>query len=203
MNARWLRSMLALGLLFSGVTVYAQVPQQNFRFGVLLGVTSGGDTLASVRFTNGDTEKIKAGGFFHFAGGVVWTPQQIPFGGHLMVGYHVDDVTADNGDLRFSRYPIELMAFYKPVQPLRLGLGARYVSSAKLAVDVPGSNSNVTFKNTVGLVAEIGYHFTPTGWVSLRGTFEDYKVKSINGTAVTATGTSSGNSIGLYVGGAF
>lgn len=204
MSMHWLRAMVAGGLLFGSAAALAQAPQQNFRFGMMFGVTGGGDTLATVRFTNGDSENIKAGGLLHLAAGVVWAPSQIPFGGHLMAGYHVDNITADNGDLRFSRYPIEVMANWTGAQPLRLGVGARYVNSPKLKVDINGQGgANVDYKNTVGLIAEVGYQFSPTGWVALRGTFEDYKAKSVNGVNVTSAGTSSGNSIGLYLGIAF
>jgi hypothetical protein len=195
-------SLAAIVLLAAG-DAYAQQPQRNFRFGLMAGLTGGGDTLATVTFTNGDSENIKAGGLVHIAAGVVWQPPQIPFGGHLMVGYHIDDITASNGDLRFSRYPIEVLGYWTGAAPLRLGAGLRFVNSPKLAIDVPGSNANVTYKDTVGTVVEVGYQPAPNWWISLRGTFEDYEAKSFNGAAVVATGKSSGNSVGLYVGASF
>lgn len=176
-------------------------PQPNFRFGMQFGLTGGGDTLASASFSNGSTESIKAGGLLHVAAGVVWTPRDIPFGGQLMMGYHVDSINADNGDLRFSRYPIEFLALYTGAYPVRLGAGLRYVTSPHLKVDVGGvANTQVDYQDTVGVIAEVGYQLTPKFWMALRGTFEDYKVSKVNGSTVVSTGTISGNSVGLYLG---
>ncbi len=73
-----------------------------------------------------------------------------------------------------------------------------------LKVDVGGvSNTCVDYKDTVGVITEVGYQFSPTVWVALRGTFEDYKVSTVNGSNVVSTGTIDGNSVGLYVGVAF
>lgn len=196
-----LHAGLAAGLLMAAGSASAQAPQQNFRFGMQFGLTGGGDTLATVRFTNGKSENIKAGGLVHLAAGVLWTPAQIPFAGQLMFGYHVDNITADNGELRFSRYPVELLGLYTGAGKLRLGAGLRFVNSPRLKVDIDGQPATtVDYKTTTGFIAEIGYQFAPTGWIALRGTFEDYKATTINGTGVTAAGTSSGNSVGLYVG---
>lgn len=197
------RSALSAALLVAAGGALAQAPQQNFRFGLMAGLTGGGDTLATVQFTNGDSENLKAGGLVHLAAGVVWQPAQVPFGAHVMVGYHVDDITADNGTLRFSRYPIEVMGFWTGAAPLRLGVGARFVNSPKVVIDIDGgSNTTVSYKNTVGTVLEVGYQPTRNLWVSLRGTFEDYEAKTQNvgGATIVPTGKTSGNSVGVYVG---
>ncbi len=187
----------------SGSTPWG-APQSNFHLGLQLGLTSGGDTLASATFSGGNTETIKAGGLIHFAAGVVWAPRDIPFAGQFMMGYHVDSISAENGDLRFSRYPFEFLALYTGAGKVRLGAGLRYVTSPSLKVDVGGvSNTRVDYKDAVGVIAEVGYQFSPAFWVALRGTFEDYKVSSVNGSNVVSTGTIDGNSVGLYVGVAF
>ena len=194
-------------LMWMAGTASAQswgAPQSNLHFGMQFGLTSGGDTLATASFSNGSTERIKAGGLLHVAAGVVWTPPEIPFAGQFMVGYHVDSINADNGDLRFSRYPIEFLALYTGAGKLRLGAGLRYVTSPHLKVDVGGvANTRVDYNNTTGVIAEVGYQFSPTVWVALRGTFEDYKVSAVNGSGVVSTGTINGNSLGMYVGVAF
>lgn len=197
------RSALFAALLVGAGAAFAQAPQQNFRFGLMAGVTGGGDTLASVRFTNGDSEKLKGGGLFHLAAGVVWQPPQVPFGAQLMVGYHVDDVNADNGTVRFSRYPIEVVGFWTGAAPLRLGVGLRFVNSPKVVIDISGgSNTTVSYKDAIGTVLEVGYQPTRNVWLSLRGTFEDYEAKTqnIGSATIVSTGKASGNSIGLYVG---
>ncbi len=203
-GATTLASMASAQTASWGARPSTQPTPSNVRLGLQLGLTSGGDTLASATFSGGQTETIKAGGLIHFAAGVVWTPPEIPFAGQFMMGYHVDSISADNGDLRFSRYPFELLALYTGAGKLRLGAGLRYVLSPNLKVDVGGvSNTRVDYQDTVGVIAEVGWQFSPTAWLALRSTFENYKVSTINGNNVVSTGTIDGNSVGLYVGVAF
>jgi len=197
------RILFSILALCATSTVAAQ-GERNFRVALQMGITGGGDTLASVRLSSGETEKIKAGGLVHLAAGLLWQPSQLPLGIQATAGYHVDNVTARNGELRFSRYPIEVLALFTGVPNLRLGTGVRYVNSPSLKIDIDGSPStNVDFKNTIGVVAEIGYRFASRAWVALRGTFEEYETKSVNGASVGTTPKTSGDSIGVYVGFAF
>jgi hypothetical protein len=113
--------------------------------------------------------------------------------------YHVDDVSARNGSLTFSRYPLEVIGYYTGVPNFRFGAGPRFVFNPELTSDFPGNNSTITFEDTVGAVIEAGYRPVGQLWVNLRFTAEKYKVKSINGSNVTAASDVSGNSIGLNV----
>lgn len=44
-----------------------------------LGVTGGGDTLATVTYTNGDTQDIKSGGLVEIKGGFEYRQAESPF----------------------------------------------------------------------------------------------------------------------------
>lgn len=175
--------------------------QRNFFFAGSAGLTFGGDTLATVRFTNGDTDKIKAGGLVHVSAGVLWSPADLPMSVQVMGGYHVDDVSASNGDLRFSRYPIEALAFYNGVKDWRFGIGARHASSPRLKTDLNGVTSQTEFKNANGVVAEMGYRFARSFWVNARYVREDYKLDRFGsgGSSVTVTGTAKGDHGGIYM----
>lgn len=210
MFKQWIKAFAVVVTLGGSVAHAQNTPnapwesQSRFRLAAQLGLTTGGDTLASATFSNGDTETLKAGGLINLAAGVIWEPAQIPFAAQLMVGYHFDTIDASNGDMRFERYPIELLGLYTGAGKLRLGAGLRYVTSPRLKVNVGGvANGRVDFDDTVGFIAEVGYQFSRQFWLSLRGTFEDYKASSVNGASVVSTGTISGNSVGLYAGVAF
>src|SRR5882672_2121609 len=189
----------AVAALCAGFDCAAQMPPsgRDLRFAFDVGVTGGGDKLATVTFNNGWTTSIHAGGLVHFGAGLLWQPAGGPVGLQTTINYHFDEVNAANGSLRFSRYPLEVLGFYTGLPNWRFGAGPRFVFSPRLKVDVPGANSTITFEDTVGAVAEAGYRFGNYMWVNLRLTGERYKVKSIDGNAVSSDSDVSGNSVGV------
>ncbi|MFO1218112.1 MAG: hypothetical protein U1E89_07060 [Burkholderiaceae bacterium] len=156
-----------------------------------MGLTTGGDTLATVVFTDGTTESIKAGGLVHVFGGVEFraTPQVTM---QLNGGYQVDDTSrGSNGSLRFSRYPIEVLAHYQLNPAFRLGGGLRLVNSPKIRGSGVLSGTGLDFESTTGAVFEGEYLVTPNIGLKLRGVSETYKPK--NGSP-----SADGNHIGFY-----
>jgi hypothetical protein len=198
---RILVSALAIATVFCGGNVEAQMPApaRDVRFAFDLGLTGGGDKLATATFSNGTTESIRAGGLVQIGGGVLWQPAGGPIALQATFNYHVDEVSASNGSLRFSRYPFEVLGYYTGLPRLRFGAGPRFVFSPRLKVDIPGDNSEISFKDTLGAVVEAGYQVASFAWVNLRLTGETYKVKAINGSTVTSNSDVSGNSIGVNV----
>jgi Outer membrane protein beta-barrel domain len=174
-------------------------PEQNFYFGLFGGLTGGGDKLATVRFNDGSTESINAGGLVHLGLGIVWQPALSPMSVQATIGWHGDTISADNGDLRFTRVPIELLGYIHPAPHWRFGGGVRWVTSPELKADVDGFDDSVRFKDTTGAVVEAGYRIGGRTWLNLRYTVEDYEAESVNGVAVVPTGKSSARSIGLNV----
>lgn len=174
-------------------------PERNFYVGLFGGLTGGGDKLATVRFSDGSTESINAGGLVHLGLGFVWQPVLTPLSVQATIGWHGDTITADNGDLRFTRVPIELLGFVHPAPNVRIGGGVRWVTSPELKTDVAGLNDSIRFKDTTGAVAEAGYRFGQRTWLNLRYTVEDYEAESVNGFAVQPTGKSAARSVGINV----
>jgi hypothetical protein len=196
-----MRTLLLAGCgicaLLCGSAANAQWRDVFFAFDV--GVTGGGDKLATARFNDGSTESIRAGGLVQFGAGALWQPAGGPVALQATLNYHYDDVDSFNGTLRFSRYPIEVLGYYTGLPRWRFGAGPRFVLSPRLKVDIPGDNAKITFKNTIGAVVEAGFKIGDYTWVNLRFTGETYKVKDINGTSVTSDSDVSGNSIGANV----
>lgn len=195
------RTTFAAWAVVAGVGVLGsqQALAQDFRFALDLGITGGGDKLATVRFSDGSTESVRAGGLLQFGAGFLFQPSGAPLALQATFNYHVDDVSARNGSLTFSRFPLEVIGYVMPAPNFRIGAGPRFVFRPELSSDLEGFNSNVKFKDTVGAVIEAG--FRPVGqlWVNLRYTAEKYKVKSIDGVDVTAANSVSGNSVGLNI----
>src|SRR5687767_12881436 len=95
------------------------------------GITFGGDTLATVVYTDGSSEDIKGGGLVHLYGGA-----EIPLGSAVAlqatIGYHVDNSSGRDGSVRFSRMPIDLVALYRLNDQFRIGAGAQIINNPEL-----------------------------------------------------------------------
>lgn len=159
------------------------------------GLTFGGDTLATVQFDDGTTDSIKAGGLAHVYAGAefkVGTAMAI----QATLGYHVDDTrSAGNGSLRFSRYPVDLIALYSLNERVRLGAGAQFVGSAKLSGSGVASAVAVDFQSSTGALVEAEYLFTPSLGAKLRFVSHTYKPK---GTGISVDGNHLGLMLGYY-----
>lgn len=159
------------------------------------GLTFGGDTLATVQFDDGTTDSIKAGGLAHLYAGAefkVGTAMAI----QTTVGYHVDDTrSSSNGSLRFSRYPVDLIALYSLNDRVRLGAGAQIVGSAKLAGSGVASAVAVDFQSSTGALLEAEYLFTPNLGAKARFVSHKYKPK---GSGISVDGNHVGVMLGYY-----
>lgn len=143
-------------------------------FGV--GVSGGGDKLASGEYEDGSAATIHAGGRVYLTAGVDY--QLLPdLSVQGTINYHVDDASAWNGDLRFERYPIELLSYYQPNPVFRVGGGFRYVLSPKLTSSGKAPEANASFDNTKSAVVEAEYFVDPGLGIKLRYVSEKYKTR--------------------------
>ncbi len=170
-----MKTILAAASLFVASTVATAADgERPFKFVLGAGLTGGGSTLANVTYTNGDTQTIKAGGLLMFYGGV-----ETRVGDMVRLqatfGYHIDDTNASNGRVRFSRYPIDVLALYPVGEKVRLGAGAQFVNNPKLKGSGVASGVNQEYDSTVGFILEGEYLFTPALGLKLRGVSEKFK----------------------------
>lgn len=170
------KAILAAAIgLFGVAGAQAADDASPLRFLVGAGLTFGGDTLATVQFTNGTSEDIKGGGLFVLYGGVeyrIGTAVSL----QATVGYHVDDTSAaSNGSVRFSRVPVDLLAFYHVNEQVRLGGGVQLVNGPELKGSGVASNVNIKFDNATGYVLEGEYLFNPKMGAKLRYVSEKFK----------------------------
>jgi hypothetical protein len=165
------------------------------RFLLGLGVTFGGDTLATASYTNGSSQNITAGGGMMLYGGMDYRLNDaISLQGTL--GYHFDDTkAATNGSLKFTRIPLDLLAYYHVNDNIRIGGGVRYVNSPELKGSGVASGINGSFDNTVGLVIEGEYLFKQRFGIKLRHVSENYRS---SGSSVSINGSHFGVLASFY-----
>jgi hypothetical protein len=148
----------------------------------LIGValTGGGDKLASVEFEHGGSRDITAGGLVQVWGGVEYHEQGSPFAVQGTFGYHVDSTNADNGSQRFERFPLELIALYTLAPKFRLGVGARYATSAKFRSSGAGDVGDANFKSQIAPLFMGEWLITPSVGVQLRYVHETFKLDGVS-----------------------
>ena len=157
-----------------------QAPEADeMRYFVGMGFTNGGDTFATAHYTDGTDVNIRAGGAIAFMGGVDYrvNPHLVLQGS---IGFHSDNASAENGSMRFTRYPIEMLAYFTPTEAWRIGGGLRYVTGAKFSSKGAAYVGNAKFDNTVGAVFE-GEYLPSQHWgIKVRYVVEEYKEKGFN-----------------------
>lgn len=185
-----LASVLACTALFAAQGAQAQAypetylilpappPPMPARFLFGVGLSGGGGELASARAPDGTTEHIHAGGFVYLTAGVDYhfTPE---FSLQGTINYHVDSASTRHGDVRFERFPIELIGYYQPNPLFRVGGGVRYTSSPKLTGSSVGYGRDVSFDNTTSAVVEAEYFADPEFGIKLRYVHETFKTRGV------------------------
>ncbi len=143
------------------------------------GLTGGGETLVSARFSNGDNASIRSGGLVSFIGGAEFRVGK-NVAVQTTIGYHVDRVNATNGSFRFERLPLSVTGLYSVNKQVRLGLGIEHVANPKVRGSGVASAASESFKSSTGLALEGEYLFSPHMGVKLRAVQHKFKSKDFN-----------------------
>jgi len=167
------------------------VPANPLKFVVALGVGSGGETLVTEYYTNNSTSATKAGSGAQLSIGFEDRLNEY-FSAQATGGYQQESTNASNGNVRFSRFPLEFLGYYHLNGSWRVGGGLRLDINPKLSGAGAGSAvGTVDFNNATGAVEEVEYLFGQHFGLKLRGIQENF----------TQSGYStkiSGNQIGLF-----
>lgn len=146
-----------------------------------LGLTFGGEDLATAYYTSGNSQTVTTGGLVDLRVGLEYKLVGQPISIQGVVAYHVDNATATNGDLRFSRIPVELIAMYDLGNQWRLGVGMRKATGAKVTASgsatSAGFGSSTDFKSNLGFLATAEYMATPQVGVQARYVNETYTIQ--------------------------
>lgn len=193
----------SLILLLAAVpALQAQAPRVVRPF-VSLAFTAGGDTLATVQYTDGTSSSIKAGGETLFRGGLDF--QVSPsFSLQASYGIHTDSTKeASNGSLDFKRNAIEGSGFWHPTAHQRLGLGFRKVSDARVSGSGAAGMPTLHFDASTGTVFQWEYltgnlsSFGSRAGISVRYVNEKYTPSSVDGFGNVSGGSVDGSHFGV------
>lgn len=120
-----------LGLMLIGMTCWTSAGAMDIRPVAKLGADFGGDTLVTVTFTDGSSETVKAHEGLSMGAGVSFLNEAKSFEVEATIAYKFNMVNATNGDVTWSRFPLDVVAFYR-VSRARIGGGLTYHMSPDL-----------------------------------------------------------------------
>jgi len=170
---------------------YRGTPVNSVKAVVAVGVASGGEALATVTYTDNSTTNTKAGSGAQLSAGVEYRFDE-HFSVQSTLGYQQETTNATNGNVRFSRFPFELLGYYNLNDSWRVGGGLRVDLNPKLTSAGAASQiGSVDFNNATGGVLELEYLIGRNYGFKLRGIQESF----------TQSGYStkfSGNQIALF-----
>ena len=151
------------------------------RFLVKGALEMGGDEVAEVYFTNGETQSVKAGQGASIAiGGEFQMPRVEKLLFHATVGFKYVTTQADNAHIRLTRVPIQLTANWMATKKLRLGAGFATHQAIRFKAD--GIMQDITFEGASGPTFEVAY--TGIGLTYTAITYKDQYKQSYSANAI-------------------
>ena len=173
----------ALAAALMSVASFTQAAEPVKRGGFLaqMDLDFGGDDVATLAFTNGDTQNVKAGqGLGLGIGGWFRPVESVPFELQGILGYKVVFTAADNADIQMTRTTLQLNGIYRFANDWYAGGG--YTMHMSPELDGDGFFENIEFDDANGITVEfgwkwIGLHYTNIKYSSTG--FEDVDASNI------------------------
>mgnify|MGYP000943670593 FL=1 len=191
MNLKLVLGIVFVLTLFENAVAQDEPKYRPVRFLVGGALEFGGDEVAKVFFTNGETQAVRAGqGGSISIGAQVQFPKASKFLLRGSIGYKYVTTQADNVHIRLTRVPMQLTANFMVAPKLRLGAGIVTHSGVKLNSD--GLGGNMTFKSNAGPVFEIAYYGVGISFTALKYTDQDNNPYSANAFGITFSGVLPG-----------
>lgn len=154
------------------------------------GADFGGDTIVTVTFDDGDTKKVRGNQGFYIGGGAAIIDAGRNMEYHLTAALKFYFVDADNGDVEWTRVPLEALAFYR-FERMRLGGGLTYHVNPRIEGSGFATPLDIKFKNALGVVLQADWRATESLGLGVRYTFLEYEAKG------NFTGTARASGFGL------
>lgn len=183
MNRPWSAALVAASMLLVGSMAEAQSPSAARKDGwlVQMDLDSGGDSVATVDFENGDSQEVRAGqGVSLGVGGWFRPIASSPFELQALLGMKYVTTAADNADINLSRVTMQLNGVYRFPNQWFMGAGVMHHLSPKLHGG--GFFESVDFEDATGFQAEVGWRWISLHYVNLSYSvpgFEDVDAGSI------------------------
>ncbi|MDH5472682.1 MAG: hypothetical protein OEY87_10955 [Gammaproteobacteria bacterium] len=187
------QSILAVSLL-----AIATASNADNRFFAEAGIHFGGDNLVTVAFIGGGSESINAGELLSGSVGMISDISE-SLKLRASIGIKFDAISAVNGDISFTRFPLEGMLFTNNAEGFNFGAGITYHLAPELDASGPVLSGNVPFDDALGFVAEVDYLLSEKAYLGFKLTSIDYEIEN----AFPGTPAVDGNSFGIVIGVSF
>jgi hypothetical protein len=162
------RAAIACSLLAVSCLSTAHAENEGLAFTIEADLEYGGDDLATLEFTDGSSQDIKAGQGVTVALGGHYRAVESPFSVRGTVGYKYVTTQASNADISVSRTVFEFVGNYLWDTGWWIGGGLTHHTGIKF--DADGYGPNVKFDDATGPTVEVGWR-----WIALSYTNLDYK----------------------------
>ena len=145
------------------------------------GIEAGGDRVATVTFTDGSRQSVRAGQGGTLAAGLLWTPSAtVPASLRLTAGFKFQTTAADNVSIWMRRFPVELVGSWHLPNQWRVGAGlVRHIQPRFTAENlVP----DIAFGDATGGTLEVGWNVVALTWTAL--SYGSVKANAIGATLI-------------------
>jgi hypothetical protein len=170
---------------------FAQETEKKYmpvRFLIGAAMEFGGDEVAKVQFTNGDTQSVKAGqGVSLAVGGEFQLPKLEKLLLRATVGYKYVTTMADNAHIRLTRVPLHVTANWMLAKKLRISAGI--VNHQGIKFNAGGIGDNGKLKSSTGPIFEIAYHGVGLTYTAM--TYKDQADLSYSANAIGVSFTTT------------
>lgn len=181
--------IISLSLYSELVAQEAATTETPLRFLIGGALEFGGDEVAKIYFTNGDTQSVNAGqGISIGLGAQLQFPAIEKLALRGTIGFKYVTTQADNVHIRLTRVPIHLTANLLATDKVRIGAGLVMHRNIRFKAD--GLGSDFSIGNANGPIFEIAYSGIGISFTSMQ-----YKDQ--------ANGTYSANAFGITFSGVF
>ena len=165
-------------LLLAALAAPACAPAMDVRPIVRAGYDFGGEAIAEVTYTNGDTATVRANEGFYVGAGASFITEARTMEIELSANAKFGGVSGSNGDVDWRRFPLEALWFYR-LEKVRLGGGVTYHLNPKLDGSGVVGGLDEKFDNALGLVLQADWRFNEHATVGLRYTSIEYESKDL------------------------
>jgi outer membrane receptor protein involved in Fe transport len=154
------------------------------------GIDTGGDTVVTANFIGGDSERVRANEGAFVGGGMSWVDDSGNLEVEIALTYKFALVDANNGDIEFTRVPLDAMLFYRTTN-FRFGGGLTYHINPKIQGDGIVGGLDIQLKDALGLLLQADWRITQKINLGLRYTYVEYKAEG------NFTGTAKSDGMGV------
>lgn len=144
---------------------------------VALGQSSGGAVVDELRYTDGSTQTLKAGGGQMVQVGLLARLTAYPVDLSLSIGQHFDKDEAVNAEISFKRRPFEAIVYLRLLDNVRLGAGIRHLSHVRYSYNFENRvYTNLEFASTNGYLVEADWWISRSIAFALRRVREPLRI---------------------------